>query len=158
LLASITAYGIGAFLHVLAVVVALGVTFAYPFMGATAAKLDPRTLPTVHRTVQTIDRFLITPGLVVILLSGLYTVEEGNIEYGESWVSVGMTAIIVLFAMQHAFFVPNNRKGLEMIERDLEAGGEPSAEYVALSQKVARMGQLATLIVVVTIFFMTVKP
>lgn len=158
LLASITAYGIGIFLHVLAVVIAFGVTFAFPFMGAVTAKVDPRALPAMHRTIQVIERFLITPGMVVVLLAGLYAVEKGNWDYGESWISVGFLAIIVLFAMQHAFFVPNNRKGLELIERDLGAGGEPSAEYLAITQRVARGGQLATLIVVVAIFFMTVKP
>jgi Predicted integral membrane protein (DUF2269) len=158
LLASITAYGVGVFLHVLAVVIAFGVTFAFPFMGAVTAKVDPRALPAMHRTIDAIHRFLITPGIVVVLLAGLYAVEEGNWDYGESWISVGFAAILVLFGMLHAFFAPNNRKGLEMIERDLQSGGEPSAEYLAVTQRVARGGQLATLIIVVAIFFMTVKP
>ena len=45
-----------------------------------------------------------------------------------------------------------------MAERDLKAGDTLSAEFEALGQKIGRVGTLAGLIVVVTIFFMTYQP
>ncbi len=45
-----------------------------------------------------------------------------------------------------------------MAERDLAAGDTLSAEYEALSQKIATGGKIAGAIVAVTIFFMVVQP
>jgi hypothetical protein len=63
-----------------------------------------------------------------------------------------------MFALVHAFFLPQGRKAVDIAERDLAAGGELSAEYRTVSARIARVGQLAGLIVVVAIFFMVVKP
>jgi uncharacterized membrane protein len=49
--------------HIMAVVVAFGVTFAYPIMFAVAARSDPRSLPLMHRIEYTVERLLLNPGL-----------------------------------------------------------------------------------------------
>lgn len=158
MLASITAYGIGNFVHVLAVVLAFGPTFAYPIFTAVAQNTAPRSLPAVLRAIITLDRFMVTPGMVVLFLAGIYMLAEGDISAGESWVSVGFVAIVVLFAMAHMFFVPKTKKALELAERDLASGDELSAEFEAVGKQIATGGQVASLIVVITIFFMVVKP
>ena len=74
-------------------------------------------------------------------------------------ITVGFVAIIALFGLQHAYLPARTRKAQELAERDLEAGDELSAEFEALSAADRpRSGTLAGLIVVVTIFFMVVKP
>lgn len=156
--AEITAYGVGTFIHVLAVVLAFGPTFGYAFFMTYADTKAPASVPTIYRTAQLSDRYLVTPGMIVLLLAGIYLLSEGDISVGESWVSVGFVAIIVLFGMTHGFFGPRYRKGIELAERDLAAGGEMSEEYRAVSRQMAIGGQIAGLIVAVTIFFMTVKP
>ena len=158
MLADITAYGIGNFIHVLAVVLAFGPTFAYPIFIATAQRTAPQSVPAVLRGLVQVDRFLVTPGMIVVLLAGIYMLAEGDISAGESWVSVGFVAILVLFAMAGMFFAPRNRRALELAERDLASGDEFSPEFEALSKQIALGGQIAALIVVVTIFFMVVKP
>ena len=50
------------------------------------------------------------------------------------------------------------RKAKELAERDLKAGDTLSDEFEAVAQRIGRVGALAGLIVVVTIFFMTYKP
>ncbi|HEY3492611.1 MAG TPA: hypothetical protein VGK43_06640, partial [Solirubrobacterales bacterium] len=65
---------------------------------------------------------------------------------------------IVLFGLQHAFFRPQTAKALELAERDLKGGEEFSPEFEAISQRLSKVGGLAGLIVVVTIFFMSYKP
>jgi uncharacterized membrane protein len=158
MLAAITGYGVGLFVHVLAVLVAFGPTLAYPIFNAVAQKAEPRSVPGVIRGILQTDRILITPGMIVLLLAGIYLLSKGDISAGESWVTVGFVAIVVLFAMAHAFFMPKSRQALALAERDLKAGDELSPEFEALSKQIETGGKIATLIVVVTIFFMVVKP
>jgi uncharacterized membrane protein len=157
-LATVTAYNVGLFIHVLAVVLAFGPTFGYGFFIGFADSRAPAAVPTVLRAAQLTDRFLVTPAMVVLLAAGIYLLAKGDISASESWVTVGFVAIIVLFGMVHGFFGPRYRKGIELAERDLGAGGELSAEYRRVSAQVARGGQLAGLIIAVAIFFMVVKP
>jgi len=156
--ATITAYGVGTFVHVLAVVLAFGPTFGYGFFMAYADSNAPASVPAVYRAAQMSDRYLVTPAMILVLAAGIYLLAKGDISAGESWVSVGIVAILVLFGMVHGFFAPRYRHGIELAERDLAAGGELSDEYRSVSRQIARGGQLAGLIIAVTIFFMVVKP
>jgi uncharacterized membrane protein len=158
MLATVTGYNVGLFLHVLAVVLAFGPTFGYGFFVAAAESSSPRSVPTVLRAVQTVDRYLVQPGLIVVLLAGIYMLAKADISAGESWVSVGFLAIVVLFGLSHGFFRPQTTKALALAERDLQAGDTLSEEYGAISKRLENAGKLAGLIVVVAIFFMTVKP
>src|SRR6185436_8144818 len=76
MLATITAYGVGLFIHVLAVVLAFGPTFGYGFFVATAERDDPRSVPTVLRAIQKVDRYLVQPGLLVVLVAGIYLLSK----------------------------------------------------------------------------------
>lgn len=158
MLATITAYAVGKFVHVLAVVVAFGPTLAYPIFAAVAQGSAPRSVPAVLRGILRADRFLVTPGMIVLLGAGIYLLSKGNIPSNEAWVTVGFVAIVALFALVHAFFGPRSRRALAIAERDLEAGDVLSPEFEALSRQLSAGGWVATLIVVVAIFFMVVKP
>jgi uncharacterized membrane protein len=158
MLATITGFSIGLFIHVLAVVLAFGPTYGFAFFIGTAEESDPRSVPTVLRGILKVDRFLVGPGLIVILLAGIYMLIDSHISAGESWVSVGFVAIVVLFGMAHGFFRPNTQKALELAERDLGSGETLGAEYEAVSKKLETGGKIAGAIVAITIFFMVVQP
>jgi uncharacterized membrane protein len=158
MLATITGFSIGMFIHVLAVVLAFGPTFGYGIFIGVAEKTAPRSIPAVLRGIQQTDRFLVQPGLIVVLLAGIYMLADHHIGASESWVSVGFVAIVVLFGMAHGFFRPNVAKALELSERDLAAGDTLGTEYGVVSKKLENGGKLAGLIVAITIFFMVVQP
>jgi uncharacterized membrane protein len=156
-LATVTAYSVGLFIHVLAVVLAFGPTFGYGFFIGFADTKAPAAVPAIHRAIRLVNLYLVTPAMIVVLAAGIYLMVKGD--WGnQSWITIGFIAIIVLFGLVHAYFNPRTRKAIELAERDLAAGGDLSAEYSAVSAQMARVGQLAGLIVVVTIFFMVVKP
>jgi uncharacterized membrane protein len=156
-LATITAYSVGLFIHILAVVLAFGPTFGYGFFIGFADTKAPAAVPAVNRAVRMTNLFLVTPAMIVVLAAGIYLMAKGD--WGnQSWITVGFVAIIVLFGLVHGFFNPRTRKAIELSERDLAAGGELSDEYRRVSAQMARVGQLAGLIVAVAIFFMVVKP
>lgn len=155
--ATITAYSVGLFIHILAVVLAFGPTFGYGFLFAVAPQY-PRATPALMAGVQKIDRYLVNPGMVVLLLAGLYLMSKGNWDASEGFIAVGFVAIVALFGLQHGFFQPQTRKAKELAERDLESGDTLGDEFNAVSRRLGQVGGLAGLIVVVTIFFMVVQP
>lgn len=158
MLSTITAYGIGKFIHVLAVVLAFGPTYAYPVFAAVAQRVDPRSVPAILRGILKTDQIFVNPGMIVVLLAGIYTQAEASIEMSESWLSVGYLAILLLLGMSHAFFRPTTKRALEVAERDLEAGPDLSPEFEAIAKRLSLGGQVSSVIVVVAIFFMVVKP
>jgi hypothetical protein len=157
LLATITGYSVGVFIHILAVVLTFGPTFGYGILFSVLPKY-PRAAPGLIAGIQRIDRYLITPGMLVILLAGIYLLVEGPWESSEGFITVGFVAIIALLGLQHGFFRPQEAKARELAERDLKSGDTLSAEFEEVSRRLGTVGPIAGLIVVVTIFFMTVKP
>src|SRR5947209_7204143 len=145
-------------IHIMAVVVAFGVTFAYPIIFTVGRRLDPRAMPWMHRMQVEISRRLITPGLLVVLVFGIYLASHEH-QWSHFYVSWGVAAVVVLGAMAGAFFMPRERRLAELAQRDVDAAepGEPtlSAEYDALATQVAVGGAIADLLILVTILFMT---
>jgi uncharacterized membrane protein len=161
--AAIDFFTITKFLHVASVVIAWGVTFAYPVIQRTAERQDPRAVPNFWRTATRLGFAIIAPGAVLILVTGIImVVDQEAFGFGDSWVTVGMVAIVVLIAFGPLFFTPAERKLAEVAERDVAAAGAGevrfSEDYQAASRRYALVGQLNGLIVLVAIFFMVVKP
>jgi uncharacterized membrane protein len=156
-LANITDYSVGLFIHVLAVVLAFGPTFSYGIIFSLSPKY-PRATPAFFEAVRKVDNYLVDPGMIVVLLAGIYLLAEGPWKSSEAFITVGFIAIIVLFGLQHAFFRPQGRKAQALAERDLDAGDTLSDEYMEIAKRLGMVGPIAGLIVVVTIFFMVVKP
>jgi hypothetical protein len=152
-------YKILLFLHVIAVVVAIGPTFGYGFFFSVVPKY-PRSAPAMLAGIQKVDRFLVNPGMVVLLLAGigLLSTSDGVWDGSDAFVVVGFIAIIALFGLQHGFFKPQVSKAKEIAERDLESGDTLSPEFEVIGQRLSQVGGLAGLIVVVTVFFMVYKP
>jgi hypothetical protein len=155
--ADITGYSVGLFIHILAVVLAFGPTFAYGIIFSIMPD-HPRSAPALFDAIRKVDRYLVDPGMLVVLLAGIYLMSDGHWDGSEVFIAVGFVAIVVLFGLQHAFFRPQGRKAQELAERDLRAGDSFSAEFEEISRRLGTVGPIAGLIVVVTIFFMTVKP
>jgi uncharacterized membrane protein len=152
-------YKIGLFLHILAVVLAFGPTFGYAFFFSVAPQ-HPQATPAILAGVQKVDKYLVNPGMVVLLLAGIYllTASDGVWDTSDAFVGFGFLAIFVLFGLQHGFFQPKVREAKALAERDLKSGDALSPEFEALGDRIGKVGTLAGVIVVVAIFFMTYKP
>ena len=94
--AAIDAYSISVFLHVTAVVVGFGATFAESVTFPVAMKLDPRHLPYVHRLQLTINRNFAQPALVVVLATGVYQTADADWGFGSFWISATFVIVIVV--------------------------------------------------------------
>ncbi len=144
-------------IHILAVVIAFGVVFAYPLIDVQIKRAGPGDLPALHRLHLELGRKVISPAMVVVLLAGLYMALD-RYSLGDPWISATFAILIVLFALVGALLTPLDKKLLAIAERDQQAGGAPSADYTAAERSAALFGSLALLLVVVAIFLMVAKP
>ncbi len=158
---AVTFFDVVVWVHVSAVVIAFGPTFAFGMYMAMTASRHPRSMPAALEAQIAVIRSLVTIGAVVILLSGLYLAADAD-QFSEVYVGVGIVAIIVLLGLVHGFFLPNDRRALAAAKRDIEAAGDGEvrfgAEFDRASRASARMGPIAGLIVILTIYFMVAKP
>jgi hypothetical protein len=143
--------------HVMAVVLAFGVTFAFPIVFAVAARHDPRSLPVLHRIEYTIERMLINPGLVLVVAAGIYLASKGHY-WSDFFVQWGLGVAVVIGASIGAVMIPTAKRAEELAQRDVAAsnGGEIklSGEYAAQARRLMLVGGSLSVLVLLTIFFM----
>lgn len=144
-------YDVVVAVHVIAIVIAFGGTFMYPVLGPFLVRNHPGALPAFHLAQDRLGKVLITPFATLALITGIYLAADRDL-FGEIWVQVPMTILIVLLGMGGAVFSP--------LERRLAAaaGSPESAEYQALTKRSTQMGILAGVLILVAIFFMVAKP
>src|ERR1700704_6383793 len=142
-------YKIALFLHILAVVLAFGPTFGYAFFFSVVPQY-PRATPAIMAGIQRVDRYLVNPGMVVLLIAGIYLLAASDSVWdgGDAFIVVGFIAIIALFGLQHGFFQPQVRKAKALAERDLKSGDTLSPEFEVLGQRIGQVGTLAGVIVI----------
>jgi uncharacterized membrane protein len=154
---AITFYSVVLAVHIMAVVIAFGVTFAYPAFVPWARRAHPEAMPAIHDIRDRIGRLVISPAMALVLICGIYLASDAH-AWSESWVSVPLVILVVIGALGGMFFSPNERRLGELARRDLAAEGTLSAEYDALFARVAAVGMATAGLVLVAIFIMVAKP
>jgi hypothetical protein len=151
-------YKIFLFLHIMGVVL-LGTTFGYGILFSVLPKY-PRSASALIAGMRKVDRVLVNPAMILILVAGIITLAtSGSVWKGSQFFVVwGFLAIIALFGLQHGFFAPQMAKLQEIADRDAAAGDSVSPEFDTISQKIAQVGAATGLLIVVTIFIMAYKP
>lgn len=158
---AVSFYDVVLWLHISAVVVGFGSTFAYAVLLTAAQRDAPRAMPGMLASISANDRSVVSVGAVIVLLTGLYLAADAW-EFSEFFIAWGIVAVLVLIGLTHAVFLPNERRAKKLAERDVEGAGSGdvkwSAEFNEVSGKLAKVGTLAGLIIVLTVYVMTAKP
>jgi uncharacterized membrane protein len=156
-----SAYEIVLAVHIMAVVIAFGWTFALPIVYWVATKRDPRGLPLLHRIEFEVFRWILNPALVVILGAGIFMASDAH-RWRDFFVQWGLGAVIVLGGLVGSVLMPAAKRAEAAVRADLESwsGGdfEPGSAYRAAARRLSVVGSAASLLVLVTILFMVVKP
>jgi hypothetical protein len=149
--------------HILGVVFGFGVTFAYPLFFNVGARLDPSAMPWFFRMMQLLTRRLIYPGLLLVLVCGIYLASKED-QFHAFYVQWGFFAVIVIGGVEGGVMAPRVRKLIELSERDLAAvpaGAGATAtrftfspDYQTVFNQVSIGGAVQALTVVLTVFFM----
>jgi hypothetical protein len=156
-----SAYDFVLALHIMAVVIAFGWTFTLPLSYAVAVKVDPRSLPVLHRIEYTTARLMLNPSLVVVIGAGIFLASDGH-HWSEFFVQWGLAAAIVLGGLVGALLIPAGKRAEEAARRALESWGggdfDPGSDYRAATRTLNLVGSAAWLLVLATIVIMAVKP
>jgi uncharacterized membrane protein len=159
---AVTGYEISLWVHISAVVIGFGATFAESIAFPVAMRLDARHLPYVHRLQLAINQYLATPALVVILLTGMYQVSDADLEFGDFWISASFAILVILGGLLGAYFIPADRRLGPMVQRDIDRAGDGevvlSDEYQRAARTEGIVGMVAGLLVIVVIYLMVTKP
>ena len=155
--ADIEFYDISVFVHVAAVVVGFGATFAEAIMFPVAMKTGAQHLPYVHRLQLAINLRMATPALVLIIITGIYQTAD-RWEFGDFWISATFLIALILGGLNGAYFIPSDRRLAPMVERDLAENGVPSEAYLAQAKRQGMFGALAGVLVLLAVFLMVTKP
>ena len=159
--AEIDAYSLSVFVHVSAVVVGFGATFAEAIMFPVAMKAGVRYLPYLHKLQLAINQRLATPALAIVILTGLYQTSE-RWEWSEGWISATFAIVIVIGGLLGGYFIPADRRLGRMVTREIEAAGDREVVLSPAYQRGARtegiVGTVAGVLIVVAIYLMVTKP
>lgn len=150
-------------IHILAVVVGFGIVFAFPVLLSAAARMDPSVTPWLLRARQRIGRYIVNPGLLVVLLAGIYLASDLH-QWSTFYVGWGVLAVIAIGAVEGSVTIRRSGRLAEIAERDLAATAVPaggrrtsaewSEEYTATLRVLTRAAWAVQAIVVVTVFVM----
>lgn len=158
---AIAFYDVSVWVHVSAVVVGFGATFAESVTFPLAMKVGVRHLPYVHRLGITINQRLAMPALGLIILTGIYQTAD-RWEFGDFWISATFAIALVLGGLNGAYFIPGERRLLGQVEREISAAGDGevalSADYQRKARTMGMVGALAGVLVLAAVFLMVAKP
>jgi uncharacterized membrane protein len=159
---AIAGYDISVFLHVTAVMVGFGTTFAEAITLPVALKFGKRHLPYVHRLGLTINKFFAIPAFVIVLATGIYQTSE-RYDFSEGWISATFALLIIIAVINAVYFIPSDRKLGALAERDIAAAGdapdfEMSDEYTKKAQVQGIFGTATGIMLVAAVFLMVTKP
>jgi uncharacterized membrane protein len=151
-------YEISVFVHITAVMVGFGATFAESIMFPVAMKAGVRHLPYVHRLQLAINQRLATPALAVVLLTGIYQTSDGDWSFGSFWISATFLIVIVVGGLLGAYFIPADRRLAAQAERELEESGNVSEDYLRQARREGAIGALTGVLLIAAVFLMVTKP
>jgi hypothetical protein len=145
--------------HIAAVIITFGVIFAYPVIYLFAAKLDPRAMPWYYRMRVLLSRRLISPGLVLVLVAGIYLASKLH-QWRFNYARWGLAVIVIIGGLEGAVLARNEKKLAALAEQDIAVAGPGSVtwsgEYQALSRRVVTVDALILVLVLITVYVMTI--
>lgn len=155
-----SAYRIELFVHVAAVIVALGATFSFPLLHAAAERQGVPATRFVLRTMHLIETRLVLPGAVLIFLMGLALIFNDRTGYSDhlpAWLAVAIIWYLAAFFTASVVQRANVNAALGTLEGVPDGSALPSA-YRAAARRVQLTGAALGLTTVGIAFLMVWKP
>ena len=149
------------FLHILGAILAFGPTFAFSIMGAMASK-EPQHANFSARQTAAISNRLVYPLVIFQGITGLLLIASGKIDVmSRAWLQIGI--VLYLIAVVYGLTVQRNALHhlIELTSTPPPPGtppGPPPPELLATVKRIQRGGIFLSVLIVVIVFLMVVKP
>lgn len=117
------------------------------------AASDPVRMAAFSRDVEFIGLRLFTPASLLLLLTGVGLVLNGNWDWGEPFVSIGLLVWLLSFLTGILYLGPEGGR----IARAIEAGGPASPEAQRRIGNILRYSRVELVLLLAVIFMMVVK-
>lgn len=148
------------FLHVAAVIVAMGVTFVYPFLQGQAERRGTGATRFYLEFSHFLEKFVVIPGAILVFIFGGLLIGNDKLPYKDdmpAWLMVSVVWFLAAFAL--AFFVQrkNTLNGIKALEGVPDTAPLPEA-YTAIGKRTQMVGGLLGLSVIGIAFLMVWKP
>jgi len=152
------------FLHILAAVLAFGPTFTFPIIGISTRR-SPANAPFAFRVSERIERGLVIPIALTMLVSGTGLLISANIDLLKTpFLIVAIILYLVAVAIALGVLMPTGARLVHMTENlpavlppDVAAAGPPP-EMAALIRRQQVFGALLQGFFLVNLFLMVFKP
>lgn len=140
------------FVHILAVISAVGANATYQFWYARAGR-DPSRLVWVIENVRLLDRRIANPSYIVALVAGIGIVLTGPYSFKSLWIALSIGLYVLVAVIGIVLYAPAVRRQQALAETELG-----SAAYESAASRSRMLGGLAILIVLVIVALMVFKP
>ena len=135
-------YDVVTAIHVMGIIAAFGVWFAWPLLPAGSAA--------DHRSLQRILRVVVTPAATIAFLAGVYLATDRDL-WSEIWVTIPFLILVILLGLTGAYLTPRQADLATLAE-----GGDTRA-YQALHAQVAKVVLGGAVLVLLATFLMVTK-
>ena len=160
LIAAVSFFQVALAIHVVFVVAAFGFVLSYPVVVIAVERLDPSSIPMILRMRKLLGRSLVNPGLLVVVIAGVYLAADSH-AWHEFFVQWGIGAALAIGALEGAFVIRQSGRLAEIAQGDLDRSGggqvQWSSDYLAARGRADQVNALMAMLVVVTIFIMVVQ-
>jgi uncharacterized membrane protein len=141
-------------LHVTMVVVWVGgAIMIQAFALRTIAAKDPERMAGFSRDVEFIGMRLFLPASLLLLLTGIGLVLNGNWGWGDPFVSIGLVVWLLSFLTGILYLGPEGGR----IAKEIEESGPTSPEAQRRIGNILRFSRIELVLLLVVIFMMVVK-
>jgi hypothetical protein len=149
-------------LHIMAVIVAFGPTFAFPLMGGMIAKNPQWALP-LSEAMEKIEGRITLPVAALVPFLGLVMIYQ---HHWDLWRSEWLVLAIVLFTIAFFFGLlvqhPNETRMVGLLRQmppgPPPEGAAPPPEITALTRRLQMGGTLLSVLIVALVVLMVWKP
>ena len=147
------------FLHVLGAVLFLGnIIVSAMWMAQARRAQNIVVLHFAARSVMRADWLFTLPGIVLILVTGLLTVERWGGLPGTACVELGLTLFILSGVIWGAVLVRLQKRMIRMTQEAIESGGGPDEPIQGVVWRWMMWGGIATLLPLIALVMMIFKP
>jgi uncharacterized membrane protein len=140
-------------LHVLAVIVAVGANVTYGIWLAHASR-NPEALPFTLRGIKLLDDRVANPAYGLVLVTGLLMVFVVRMPLTTPWLLMALILYALVVLVGLAGYTPTLRRQIQL----LDSAGFLSLHYQALARRGTILGAVLACLVIVIVYLMVVKP